>query len=58
MLPGKRKIKSNDLQRTMKQDLRKIMTTTNVRLFYKYWEEYMDKLKAANEIEFITYLKK
>ncbi|CAH0545957.1 unnamed protein product, partial [Brassicogethes aeneus] len=57
-IQGKRKLKTQELKNTMRKDMRKILTATNVQSFQKNKENYLKILQEQNETEFITYLQK
>ncbi|KAF2904326.1 hypothetical protein ILUMI_01854 [Ignelater luminosus] len=57
-LQGRNKIKNAKIKKTMKSDLKKILYETRVNEFIRLSNEYFDKLKKAQEIDFLDYLQK
>ncbi|KAF2889896.1 hypothetical protein ILUMI_16277 [Ignelater luminosus] len=57
-LQGRNKIKNAEIKKAMKNDLKKILNETKVNEFVKLSNEYFDKLKHAQEIDFLDYLQK
>lgn len=57
-LQGKAKIKNPEIKQTMKMEMKKIQTATDVHNFKKLKEDYFRKLEEENEDVFLDYLKR
>lgn len=57
-IQGKAKIKNEDIKKTMKTDLHKIMTEVEREKFKELYQKYFETLEKCGEIQFLNYLKK
>lgn len=58
IIQGRSKIKNQEIKKTMRTDLKKIMNETKVEKFVDLTHSYFEKLLNADEHVFLSYLKK
>lgn len=49
-------MKDLEMRKTMKTEMRQILTATKVEDFQKYKQEYFKKLQEKEELDFLKYL--
>lgn len=57
-IQGRAKIKDQEIRKTMKSDMHKIMAATDRATFERLYQEYFEKLRKAGETQFLNYLNK
>ncbi|KAJ8913351.1 hypothetical protein NQ315_008741, partial [Exocentrus adspersus] len=55
-IQGRKKLKGQGMQKSMKKEMKKFLTASSIELFQKYTNEYFSQLKEENEKEFLIYL--